>query len=269
MKPTPYPDCPSLLYDRPAERVLRITMARGKMNAMDFEFHHAMTTVWQAIEDDDSVSVVILTGQGRAFSAGGDFALEQKVVDEFEWRARMWKDGRNLVRNLMHFSKPLISAINGAAAGGGLAAALLADVSIAARSAKIVDGHVRLGVAAGDHAAIIWPLLCGMAKAKYYLLSGDPLNGEEAERIGLVSMCVDDDRLQDTALQVALKLAQGSPSALRWTKLAMNNWMQLAWPIFENSLALEILGFSGPDVVEGLKAYEERRPPAFNPRSPV
>ena len=264
-----YPAYASLKLDRPAEQVLRITMSRGKMNAMDFEFHHSMTTIWQHIEDDPSVSAVILTGEGRAFSAGGDFELEQKLVTDFEWRARMWKDGRNLVKNMIHFSKPLVSAINGAAAGGGLAAALLSDISIGARSAKIVDGHVRLGVAAGDHAAIIWPLLCGMAKAKYYLMSGKPLFAEEAERIGLISLCVDDDKLQQTALEVAVDLTKASPSALRWTKLAMNNWLQMAWPIFENSLALEILGFSGPDVVEGLKAYEEKRQPVFNPVSPV
>jgi len=264
-----YPAYQSLKLDRPAEQVLRVTMSRGKINAMDFEFHHSMTTIWQHIEDDPSVSVVILTGEGRAFSAGGDFELEQKLVNEFEWRARMWKDGRNLVKNMIHFSKPLISAINGAAAGGGLAAAILSDISIAGRSAKIVDGHVRLGVAAGDHAAIIWPLLCGMAKAKYYLMSGKPLMAEEAERIGLISMCVDDDKLQATALEVAIDLTKAAPSALRWTKLSMNNWLTMAWPIFENSLALEILGFSGPEVVEGLKAYEEKREPRFDPHSPV
>jgi enoyl-CoA hydratase len=244
-------------------------MSRGKINAMDFEFHHSMTTIWQHIEDDPSVSAVILTGEGRAFSAGGDFELEQKLVNEFEWRARMWKDGRNLVKNMIHFSKPLISAINGAAAGGGLAAAILSDISIAGRSAKIVDGHVRLGVAAGDHAAIIWPLLCGMAKAKYYLMTGKPLYAEEAERIGLISMCVDDDKLQETALEVAIDLTKAAPSAIRWTKLSMNNWLTMAWPIFENSLALEILGFTGPEVVEGLKAYEEKRAPEFKPESPV
>jgi enoyl-CoA hydratase len=264
-----YPAYRSLKLDRPADQVLRITMSRGKINAMDFEFHHSMTTIWQHIEDDPSVSAVILTGEGRAFSAGGDFELEQKLVNEFEWRARMWKDGRNLVKNMIHFSKPLISAINGAAAGGGLAAAILSDISIAGRSAKIVDGHVRLGVAAGDHAAIIWPLLCGMAKAKYYLMTGKPLYAEEAERIGLISMCVDDDKLQETALEVAIDLTKAAPSAIRWTKLSMNNWLTMAWPIFENSLALEILGFTGPEVVEGLKAYEEKRAPEFKPESPV
>lgn len=264
-----YPKYKSLKFDYPAERVLRITMSRGKINAMDFEFHHSMTEVWGHIENDPDVSAVILTGEGRAFSAGGDFELEQKLVEDFEWRARMWKDGRNLVRNMLHFPKPLISAINGAAAGGGLAAAMLSDITIAGRSAKIVDGHVRLGVAAGDHAAIIWPLLCGMAKAKYYLMTGEPLYAEEAERIGLISLCVEDDELQDKAVEVATTLTKAAPTALRWTKLSMNNWMQMAWPIFETSLALEILGFSSPEIVEGLAAYEEKREPNFDPNSPV
>ena len=260
---TAYPDYKSLRFDRPADQVLRITMARGKMNAMDFEFHHSLTTVWQHIEDDPTVSAVILTGEGRAFSAGGDFELEQKLVNEFEWRARMWKDGRNLVKNLIHFSKPLVSAINGAAAGGGLAVAMLSDITIAGRSAKIVDGHVRLGVAAGDHAAIIWPLLCGMAKAKYYLLTADFLDGKEAERIGLVSLCVPQAELMARAMKVADKLAAGSQAAQRFTKKSLNNWMHVARPIFDNSLAMEMLNFLGEDAPHGVAAVREKRAPDF------
>lgn len=264
-----YPEYESLILDRPADRVLRITMSRGKMNEMDYDLHHAIAEIWTHVENDPDTSVAILTGAGRAFSAGGDFALEEKVINEFEWKQRMWKDGRNLVLNMLNFSKPLISAINGAAAGGGLAAAMLADISIMARSAKLADGHVRLGVAAGDHAAIIWPLLCGMAKAKYYLLSGKALTAEEAERIGLISMCVDDDKLQETALELACDLARTAPSAVRWTKHSLNNWMRMAWPIFETSLALEILGFSGPEVREGLDAHLEKRKPEFNQDCPL
>jgi len=264
-----YPEYKSLKFDRPADRILRITMERGKMNEMDFEFHHSIAEVWRHVEEDPDTSVAILTGSGRAFSAGGDFALEQKVIEEFDWKARMWKDGRNLVLNMLNFSKPLVSAINGAAAGGGLAAAMLSDVTIMARSAKLADGHVRLGVAAGDHAAIIWPLLCGMARTKYYLMSGKALTAEEAERIGLITMCVDDDQLQDKALEVALDLAQAAPSAIRWTKHALNNWMRMAWPVFETSLALEMLGFAGPEVQEGLNAHLEKRKPSFNPDTPL
>ncbi|MCJ9713095.1 enoyl-CoA hydratase-related protein, partial [Bordetella hinzii] len=145
---------------------------------------------------------------------------------------------------------------------------LLADVSIAARDARIIDGHTRLGVAAGDHAAIVWPLLCGMAKAKYYLLLCETVSGEEAERIGLVSLCVDEPQLIERAFEVALRLARGSQTAIRWTKYALNNWLRQAGPSFDTSLALEFMGFAGPDVREGIQSLRERRAPDFKPDSP-
>ena len=151
----------------------------------------------------------------------------------------------------------------GPAVGAGLVIGLLADISIAARSARIIDGHTRLGLAAGDHAAIVWPLLCGMAKAKYHLLLCEPVSGEEAERIGLVSRCVDDAELHEVALDVAVRLAGGSQSAIRWTKYALNNWLRMAGPTFDTSLALEFLGFGGPDVREGVAAFRDKRPPGF------
>jgi enoyl-CoA hydratase len=264
-----YPKYASLKLDWPAERVLRITMSRGKVNAMDFDLHHDLAEIWTIIELDSGVNAVILTGEGKTFSAGGDFALVDRVINDPQFRAAMWKDGMRLVRNMMDCSKPVIAAINGAVAGGGLAAAMLSDITIATKTAKIVDAHTRLGVAAGDHSAIIWPLLCGMAKAKYYLLTCDAITGEEAERIGLISMCCEDGELQEKALQIAIKLAKGAPSAIRWTKYALNNWLRTAWPIFDASLALEQLGMTGPDAIEGLAAHVERREPRFNPESPV
>jgi enoyl-CoA hydratase len=140
---------------------------------------------------------------------------------------------------------------------------------IATRDCRIVDGHTRLGVAAGDHAAIIWPLLCGMAKAKYYLMTCDQLLGAEAERIGLISMAVEDAELDEKALSVASRLAEGAQSAIRWTKYSLNNWLRQAGPIFDASLALEFLGFSGPEVREGLASHKEKRKPNFPPESPV
>ena len=146
---------------------------------------------------------------------------------------------------------------------------LLADVSIAGKAARIVDGHTRLGVAAGDVACIIWPLLCGMAKSKYYLLTCRPLKGEEAERIGLVSLCVDDDQLQETALEIATELANGAQSAIRWTKYALNNWLRMAGPTFDTSTALEMLGFTGTEVKEGLASLKEKRSPQFAKDCPL
>ena len=169
----------------------------------------------------------------------------------------------NVVYNIVHCDKPIVSAINGVAVGAGLAVALLADISIAAEDARLTDGHLRIGLAAGDHSVILWPLLCGMARAKYYLLTADFLDGREAERIGLVSKAVPGERLMDEAMAVAGKLANGSQDAIRWTKKALNNWLRQAGPLFDASLALEMIGMFGPDLAEGLDAVGSKRPPAF------
>jgi enoyl-CoA hydratase len=264
-----YPEYESLKLDRPADRVLRITLSRGRMNAMDFAMHRDLGSIWRLIDADPEISSVILGGEGRAFSAGGDFEMIERIIADHDFRMSMWKEGRQLVENIIGCGKPIVSAISGAAAGGGLASALLADVSIAGRTAKIVDGHTTFGVCADDHAVIVWPLLCGMAKAKYYLLTNDPLSGEEAERIGLVSLVVDDDQVDEKALQVATKLSKGAPEALRFTKHALNSWLKTAWPAFEASLAFGILGFAGPEPREGLAALRDKREPHFEQRSNV
>jgi enoyl-CoA hydratase len=173
------------------------------------------------------------------------------------------REARDLVVNVIDCSKPIVSAVHGPAVGAGLVAALLADVSIVGRTARIIDGHTRLGVAAGDHAAICWPLLCGMAKAKYLLLTCDPLTGEEAERIGLVSLCVDDDQVHARALEVAEQLAAGAQAAIRWTKHTLNHWYRAQLPTFDASLAYEFLGFGMADAQEGLASHQEKRLPTF------
>ena len=257
-----------LAFDRPADRVLRVTMeGEGRFNSADDKMHDELGRVWKDIENDPDTSCAILCGAGDGFSAGGDFDMIDRIIDDFETRTRVWKEARDLVYNVINCSKPIVSAMHGPAVGAGLVAGLLADISIVAKDARIIDGHTRLGVAAGDHAAIIWPLLCGMAKAKYYLLLCEPLSGEEAERIGLVSLCVEKDELQDKAVEVAVKLAAGAPSAIRFTKYALNNWLRMMGPNFDTSLALEFLGFTGPEAREGLESLREKRRPAFNPAS--
>ncbi len=258
-----------LKFDRPQAKVLRITMDNGKMNAADRAMHDELGRIWRDVDADPDTNVAILTGAGKVFSAGGDFAMIQDIIDDFDHRARIWKEARDIVYNMINCSKPVVSAMRGVAVGAGLVCGLLADVSIATKDCRIVDGHTRLGVAAGDHAAIIWPLLCGMAKAKYYLLTCDQLLGEEAERIGLISLVVEDADLDAKALQVAAKLADGAQSAIRWTKYTLNNWLRQAGPSFDASLALEFLGFTGPEVREGLASHMEKRKPAFPPSSPV
>jgi len=258
----------SLKIEQAEPHILRLVMsAPGKLNAAGAEMHRDLADVWLEVDRDPDVRVVIVTGEGKAFSSGGDLDLVQQMADDFDVRARVLKEARDLVYNTINCSKLIVSAMRGPAVGAGLVVGLLADVSIASKTARIIDGHTRLGVAAGDHSAIVWPLLVGMAKAKYYLLTCEPLSGEEAERIGLVSMCVDDDALDGTALQVARRLAGGSQTALRWTKLALNNWLRSAGPTFDASLALEFLGFAGPDVHEGVAAIRQKRPPRFGGRA--
>lgn len=257
-----------LRFDRPHPRVLRVTMDNGRMNAADHALHRELGEVWRQIGADPSVNAAVLTGSGANFSAGGDFTLIRDMIEDFETRARVWREASELVYNVINCSKPIVSAMRGVAVGAGLVAGLLADVSIASKDCRIIDGHTRLGVAAGDHAAIIWPLLCGMAKAKYHLLLCEPLRGEEAERIGLVSLAVDDAELDAKAVQVATRLAEGAQSAIRWTKYALNNWLRQMGPTFDASLALEFMGFSGPEVREGLASHLEKRKPAFPPSAP-
>ena len=249
----------------PDNSVLDIQMKalNGKLPTAGHEGHAELAAIWRDVSADTSVRCAVLRGEGLGFSGGGDLALVQEMTSDFETRSRVWKEARDLVYNVINCDKPIVSAMHGPAVGAGLVAGLLADISIAARSAKIVDGHTRLGVAAGDHAAIVWPLLCGMAKAKYYLLLCEPISGEEAERIGLVSLAVDDAELLPKAYEIADKLASGSQTAIRWTKYALNNWLRQAGPTFDTSLALEFMGFSGPDVHEGMASLREKRAPKF------
>lgn len=259
----PYAPYPDLAFAWAEPGILQIILDSPGLNAVDANIHRQLADVWLTIDRDPRVRVALLTGAGKAFSAGGSFDLVESVIADYGVRTRVLREARDLVLNIVNCSKPIVSAMHGPAVGAGLAAGLLADISIVARNARIIDGHTRLGVAAGDHAAICWPLLCGMAKAKYHLLTCEPLSGEEAERIGLVSLCVEDDQLSDTALEVARRLAEGAQSAIRWTKHALNHWYRVMAPIFDTSLALEFLGFEGPDVTEGLQSHRERRPPRF------
>src|SRR4051812_24528440 len=247
--------------------ILEIVMRaeEGKLSVTTARMHAEMARIWLDVDRDPETRVAVLRGEGRGFSAGGDLKMVEEMTRDFAVRARVWREARDIVYNVINCSKIVVSAMHGPAVGAGLVVGLLADISIAAKNARIIDGHTRLGVAAGDHAAIVWPLLCGMAKAKYYLLTCEQVSGEEAERIGLVSLCCEEAELQAKALEVARKLAGGAQSALRWTKYSLNNWLRMAGPAVDASLALEILGFSGPEAKEGVASHREKRKPSFPP----
>jgi enoyl-CoA hydratase len=265
-----FADYEQLAFTRHDDGVLLITLNRPEVyNATDEQMHSELARVWRDVSTDPETRVAMVTGAGKAFSAGGDLAMVQRMSGDHERVAHMLSEMSDLVYNLVNCEKPIVSAVNGVAVGAGVVVALLADISVCAEDAKLGDGHVKLGVAAGDHAAMIWPLLAGMAKARYYLLTGEMLTGAEAERIGLVSLALPRERVLDEAMRIAADLANGSQLAIRWTKRALNSWLRQAGPIFDQSAAYEMLGFLGPDVVEGAAALREKRAPRFPSAHPA
>ena len=234
----------SLKFACPRPRILEVILSNpGKLNALD-------GTAIASSPTSGATSTAIRTPRWRCcaatapFLAGGDLGMIEVMARDWATRTRVWKEASDLVYNVINCTKPVVAAIEGPCVGAGLAAAMVADITVAGRRARIIDGHTRLGVAAGDHSAIVWPLLCGMAEAKYYLLLCESVNGEEAERIGLVSMVADDGKVVETALAAAEKLRDMPPAAVRWTKHALNNWLRMAGPTFDASLAMEFMGFS-------------------------
>src|SRR5687767_15922173 len=261
----PYREYTNLDFDVPEPGILRIQFNNPKsLNSVNAGQHSELARIWGDIDRDPEVKVVIVTGAGEAFSSGGDFGIIEEMAGDFESRILTMREARDICYGVVNCSKPIVSAMTGPAVGAGLAVGLLADVSIVTPKTKIVDGHTRLGVAAGDHGVLIWPMLCGMAKAKYHLMTCEPVSGEEAERIGLVSLCVPEEELEKKSLEVATRLATGAQRPIRWSKYALNNWLRLAGPIFDNSAALELLSFNGPEVKEGLASLKEKRPPNFD-----
>ncbi len=253
-----------LQFERRPHGVLLVTLENaGKLNATDAGMHAELARVFRVIADDPDVGAVVITGAGTAFSAGGDLDWIAEQVGDYGQTMRVMREAGDIVRTMIDCDTPVVSAINGVAVGAGLAVALMADVSVIGEDVRLTDGHIRLGVAGGDHAVAIWPLLCGMAKAKYYLLTADFLDGREAERIGLVSKAVAADDVLPTALSIAERLARGPRDATRLTKRALNHWLRQSLPNFEASLAYEMINFLGPDAAEGLAALRERRPADF------
>jgi enoyl-CoA hydratase len=259
-----------LAFSRRDNGVLLITIDRpDKYNAADEVLHGELARVWNDVSGDPDTRVAVITGAGKAFSAGGDLAMVERMAGNYEPVSQMLREMSDLVYNIIDCEKPVVSAINGVAVGAGTVVALLADIAIAAEDAKIGDGHVKLGVAAGDHAAIIWPLLAGMAKARYYLLTGEMLTGAEAERLGMVAKALPREQVLDEALRVADVLATGAQDAIRLTKRTLSNWLRSAGPAFYQSAAYEMLTFMGPDVVEGFAALRDKRPPRFPSAPPT
>ena len=248
--------------------VLRVTIAHpsSQLNAVDEALHHDLTMLFSGLRREDAARAVVLTGRGRAFSAGGDFNWFPQLQEPGRLEA-LRRDAKQLIWDLLDVEIPIVAAVNGHAMGLGASIALLCDVIFMADTATIGDPHVRVGIVAGDGGVAIWPLAVGPARAKQYLLTGDPVSAGEAERIGLVNRVVPAADLQGEALRFAQRLAAGAPLAVRYTKLSVNKLIKDALNIaFDTSTALELVTFQSADHREALAALREKRPPKVEGR---
>ena len=248
--------------------VLRVVIDHptSELNAVDEALHRDFAALFAGLRRESAARAVVLTGRGKAFSAGGDFRWFPSLQDSARME-ELRRDAKQLVWDLLDVEVPIVAAVNGHAMGLGASIALLCDVIFMADTATIGDPHVRVGLVAGDGGVAIWPLALGPARAKEYLLTGDPLSAAEAERIGLVNRVVPAATLADEAMRFATRLAAGAPLALRYTKLADNKLVKDALNVaFDASTALEVVTFRSADHQEALAALREKRTPQFKGR---
>ncbi|MGO8856867.1 MAG: enoyl-CoA hydratase/isomerase family protein [Steroidobacteraceae bacterium] len=246
-------------------RVLHATLNRPEsMNAVDADMDHDLGRLFTDAANDEETRVMVLTGAGRAFSAGGDVEHMQQVIDHPELFLKGMAQARNIVMSLLECPKPVIAKVNGAAIGLGATIALFCDLIYATETAKIGDPHVKVGFVAGDGGAAIWPQLIGYARAKEYLLTGDPLTGAEAARIGLINRAVPAAELDAVVDAMAQRLAAGAARAIQWTKQSVNiSLRQVASQVLDVSLALEALSNLSKDHQEAVNAFRDKREPRF------
>jgi enoyl-CoA hydratase len=248
--------------------VLRIAIDHptSSLNAVDDLLHGEFTQLFRALKREDGARAALLIGRGRAFSAGGDFNWFPSL-DDLAKLEHLRRDAKQLIWDLLDVELPIVAALNGPAVGLGASIALLCDTIFMAETASLADPHVRVGIVAGDGGAVIWPLVLGPARAKQYLLTGDALTAEQAERLGLVNRVVPAAKLEDESLAFAQRLAAGAPLAVRYTKQAVNKLVKDALNVaFDTSTALEIVTFQSEDHQEALAAIREKRAPRFRGR---
>jgi len=248
--------------------VLVVTIDRpgSDLNAVNEQLHEDLTRLFRELKLETIARAVLLTGRGKAFSAGGDFAWFPELQQPGRMEA-LRRDAKQLIWDLLDVEIPIVAAVNGHAMGLGASIALLCDVIFMADTATIGDPHVRVGIVAGDGGTAIWPLAVGPALAKQYLLTGDPVAAVDAERMGLVNRAVPAAELFDVAMAFARRLAAGAPLAVRYTKLAVNKLIKDALNVsFDTATALEIVTFRSEDHAEALAALRDKRKPRFTGR---
>ncbi|MFD1613255.1 enoyl-CoA hydratase/isomerase family protein [Sphingomonas tabacisoli] len=249
-------------------RLLTLTFNRPEtMNAVDQRLHDELPQALQFAAADKASDVIVLTGAGRAFSAGGDFAHMERNAAEPHLFDHEAQQAKRIVFSLLDIDKPVVCRMNGYAIGLGATIALLCDVIFAAEGAKIGDPHVGIGLVAGDGGAVIWAQRIGLARAKEYLLTGDLLTATKAAEIGLINHCVAADQLDEAVDAFCNRLLAGAQLAIRYTKLLTNlELKRVAGAVMDAGIAYESLTVRSADHREGIAAARDKRPPKFSGR---
>ena len=235
-----------------------------KKNAVSRPMHKEIERIWDDVDADDDIRVVILTGEGNAFCAGTDLSVQDADNAEGRKGRPPTRSARRLFWNMLDCEKPIIAKVRGPAYGVGVNIAIAADIVVAAEGARFCDSHVKMGIAAGDGGAALWPLLVGFHRAKEFLMTGDPVEAKRAEAVGLINYCLPDDELDDFVDALAHKLSAGAPLAISYTKMAVNLMLkQMTGGAFETSLAYDQLTLFTDDHKEGARAFLEKRKPDF------
>lgn len=242
--------------------VLRVTIdhPRSDRNAVDELLHGELGRLMGELRDERDARAVVLTGHGRAFSAGGDFGWfpQLRTVEALD---ELRRHARRMLSDLLDIEVPVVAAVHGAAVGLGASLALLCDVVVAATDAVFVDPHVKVGLVAGDGGTVAWPAAMGPARAKWHLLSGEPLAAADAESLGLITRCVPAEDLQATALAMAEQLAANPPLAVRYTKAALNQPLKRALlETVDVAISSELMTLLSADHAEAVAAAVEKRP---------
>ncbi len=267
-QPTDVDDFEFLRFERLDGHILQVTIDRpgSDLNAVDGRMHDELTGLFAVLRREREARCIVLTGSGRAFSAGGDFEWFPSLQEPGRLEP-LRQDGKNLIWDLLDVQVPIVAAVNGHAMGLGASIALLCDIIVVAESARIGDPHVKVGIVAGDGGTVAWPLAVGPALAKQYLLTGDPISAAEAHRLGMVNEVAPDDQCLERALHWAGRIAANAPMAVQYTKVAVNKLLKdTANTAFDVATALELITFSSDDHAEALAAIRERRDPTFHNR---
>jgi len=247
-----------------SDGILRVALNNPPMNCNTKALHVALSQIWSDIHDDDDVRVVIFTGEGRAFSAGGDVKAMQETVDHPEQWWPTVTEAKRIIFRMLECDKPVIARVNGHAIGFGATLALACDIIVAVDSAKFGDPHVNAGLVAGDGGALLWPQAIGFPRAKEALLLGEPISARRAEEIGLINYAVPAEELDAKVDAIARKLAAGAQRSIRWTKQVINLQLRmLAHPVMEHGMANETLSQFSADHAEAVAAFAQKREAKF------